>query len=124
MSNRAPSVYIAPGEQQLRAALKIYGGYFGYDDLPVELRHRLERYLEVGRAQDAIRELDAWIEQTIRYQRHAERRRAAAARLKRARRAHGVRKAAPAWQRGVHRPRSIESSTQDPRVRGQLATRP
>ena len=50
-----------------------------------------------------------------------ETRQEARARFRKARRAHGARRAAPRWQRGARRPRSIESSMQDPRVRGQLA---
>lgn len=61
------------------------------------------------------------------YRRDRERyatRQAARGRLRIAAKLHGKRKAAPRWQRGGHRPRSIESAMSDPRVRGQLATRP
>jgi len=41
-------------------------------------------------------------------------------RFRKAKRRHGVRKAAPAWQRGAHKPRSLQAALQDPRVRGQI----
>lgn len=65
--------------------------------------------------------------------RRAEERQRLAAALRKARRAHGVqagslKPAAPAWQRRIEhstrKPRSIEAAMQNPRIRGQLATRP
>ena len=102
---------------KLEAVIQVAGYPFTYESIPEALRDRMEISMRLNDPQAAIRLLEQYAHSL----KAGERRQTAAARLKRARRAHGVRKVAPRWQRGARRPRSIEAAMQDPRVRGQIA---
>ena len=102
---------------QLQAILQVAFPKLEYRDLPEPVRADIERQLAFGSPQEAVRRLEDYVWSLG----AAERRQTAARGFRKARRSHGTPKAAPRWQRGAHRPRSIESSMQDPRVRGQLA---
>lgn len=102
----------------LRAGIKTVGTWpFTYETLPASVRERAERHLALGSPQEAMRELQTYARTLM----NTERRQDAAERFRKARRAHGVPKQLPRWQRGARRPRSIESAMSDPRIRGQLA---